>query len=193
MRAIKNEHLGGVSPGSMRFPADELDAWKMMLYWKIEGDLPDLDDVEDYHGEELLYTRAWVLGDRYDIKEFQDLVMLELLRLLKTCEFRFDIARVGFENTAPGSKLRKVMAEEIVTLVRNSGKWKNENFEKFDGVPGFTTAVFDAMNEWEEDDGDIAEERLSPDETYDGPQRWKAYMVTDGPKDKDHWIYQLDD
>ena len=83
VKAIKNEHLGSGTAGTMKFAEDDPGAWKMLLYWKIKGSLPLLQDVPSYGGQQLLYTRAWILGDKYDIGEFQDLVMLELLQRLK--------------------------------------------------------------------------------------------------------------
>ena len=144
VKAIEHEHLGDGRPGIMTLSEDDADAWKILLHWKLKGTIPPRDFVDD-HGQVLL-VRCWCLGDKYDITEFQDLAMLELIKVLNGVETTLDIVKIAFDNSAPGSKLRKLMAEETVYLLKLSGKWHHERIDKLDGVVGFTSALLCAMD-----------------------------------------------
>ena len=189
VKAIENQHLGTVQPGTLTFPEDNECAWKSLLYWKINGSLPELDGLDDKELQ-LQLVQLWVLGDKYNITELQDLAMLELLEILRSDITSIDIVKVAFENTALGSPLRKLMAEETVYLKRQLGSWKNENFDKLDGCVGFTAALFEAMDQVDEDDDNLSEmgeRRLQDDDDGERTEKWKEYMVSGGPNK--HWVY----
>ena len=187
VKAIENQHLGTVQPGTLTFPEDSEDAWKLLLHWKIKGALPDLEDLEDIEQQRQL-VHLWTLGDKYGIPELQDIAMLELLEVLTGHDSHIDVIKIAFENTAPGSPLRKVMAEETVYLMREGGNWKNEKLDKLDGAVGFTTALIGALDELDgEDLESMGQQRLEEDESGERTEKWKEYMVAGGPKK--HWIY----
>lgn len=66
----------------------------------------------------LLAVRCWILGDKYDIKLFQDDVMLMMISYgaETSSDPTPEMVREVFYNTPPGSKLRDFITEESVYL-----------------------------------------------------------------------------
>ena len=166
VKAIKNDGLGNGIHGTLRFPVDEPEAWKLLLYWMSKRTLPSLSYLKDAHLKQSRLVHLWILGDKYNIPHIQDLAMLELLRSVQGDVTSLDIVKFAFENTLPGSKLRLVMAEEGVQAIELGGN-RYDRLEMFDGVPGFSAELMRAMarhsdsilfsggdrvemNEWEE-------------------------------------------
>jgi len=68
-KALRNQHLGKDSePGVLKFPTDNVAAWQALLFWMYKGSVP-WDDVES---QEDVAVRAWVLGDKLCIPDFQN-------------------------------------------------------------------------------------------------------------------------
>ena len=142
---------------------------------------------DDNLAEQLRYVRLWVLTDKYDIRGHQDDLMLELLDALQYCRTILGIIKEAFENTPPGSKLRKLMAEETVRLIKSCEGWKYENLDELDGVVGFTAAVVQAMATYDDKEPNLGASRLRIDEDDGWTEKWKEYMVGSGPSQ--HWVF----
>lgn len=109
--ALKHENLGtNPEPGVLRFPEDDTEAWEVFLHWLMQRSYPqDLDARSS--------VKCWVLGDRYHISTFQDNAMFALLVRLDNKWAKLDDISYAFRLTPPGSKLRLLMAEELVMLM----------------------------------------------------------------------------
>ncbi|KAK5121393.1 hypothetical protein LTR85_005225 [Meristemomyces frigidus] len=156
--ALRNEHLGTTEPGTLTFPDDDPDAWQVLLYWMIKGRLPP--------------TSALLLASGPD----DPAVHLDWLGAVKE----------AFECIPPGSKLREVMAEEVVIRLELSSI-QYEDLDIFDGVVGFASVLARKLKEESRTPLDPFLPRV-PTQGQDGSAgtaAWKKYMVGGGPKQ--HW------
>ncbi|KAK5702638.1 hypothetical protein LTR97_003584 [Elasticomyces elasticus] len=144
--ALRNQHLGDGERDTLKFPEDNLTAWKVLLFWMMKHGLPrdaNLVTMVDTEGkchplDHVISVRCWALGDKYGIPTFQDFVMLELLDHLECYGSNLVTVREAFQSTTPGSPLRELMAEEVV-LCLGSGSMEFEELDALDGVIGFTS------------------------------------------------------
>ena len=173
VKAIKNEHLGSDEPGVLQFPHDSQDAWELLLYWVFKGAMPVRTAYS--HDDIAAFVGCWCLGDKYLMPELQDQVMLDLLLVLEGDKFAsVDIVKQAFENTAAGSKLRDVMAEEVL---RTMHLWDNDGgveFDDYDGIAGFTAAIVAAKDR--DPKGDYFYDRFR-DNSLSYTSKWRYYMV----------------
>ena len=148
--AIRHEQWGS-EPGVLRFPEDDLDAWKSLLFWLFKKSVPEWasdgtgNDCEAFH---LIQCRC--LGEKYLLSEFQDAVMHELLGFLANGHqtLQLEAIKEAFENTAAGSLLRKLSAEEVVWQLKVTREISSKEMDHFDGVPGFASALTEALERW---------------------------------------------
>ena len=94
---------------AITLPQDIYQAWKVLLHWIATRRLPE--HVAD---DELLLIRCWALGERHGIEEFQDEAMLALLLWCEDFHLDMDTIERGLSSTRPGSKLRRLVAEELI-------------------------------------------------------------------------------
>ena len=180
VKALKHEHLGSDPPGTLRSPEDSPEAWNSLLRWKLIGKLPHDDDN---------LARLWIMGEKYGIPKLRDLAMLELLRFLDGGQIDINTVKLAVENTAPGSPLRRVMAEETAYLIRSSEFWSKDNLDKLDGTIGFTRPLVELLEEYTERElEEVRSNRLDDgDDEDDRYGRWMVYIFGGGPEQ--HWIY----
>ncbi|KAK4960096.1 hypothetical protein LTR10_002987 [Elasticomyces elasticus] len=149
--ALRNQHPGtGGEQDVLTFPEDDFRAWKVLLHWMVKSELPEDDDMPKFTVSPMLtdgdYTAlvlCWILGDKYGIPGFQDLIMIELILQLEIQGTPMGIIRYCFVHTAPRSVLRELMAEELV-LYLGVGVLEDEDgdlLDEFDGIPGFSTTL----------------------------------------------------
>ncbi|KAK3622566.1 hypothetical protein LTR56_022121 [Elasticomyces elasticus] len=218
--AIRNSHLGGGDVDTITFPEDNLQAWKVLLHWMITHELPKAAELllqnfefEDEEHEEdekdekdekdetstdtdhKLCIRCWALGDMYDIPDFQDLIMLELLRSLELEPIQLDEIKEGIECTGPGSKLRDLMAEELAREV-SAGDIETSELDAFDGVSGFSNILVAKMNrlaEWKQLNPLNPFVEFTPrvplglERSREGGSPYRNFMV-DGERPAQHWL-----
>lgn len=127
-------------------------------------------------------VRCWVIGDKYDMEDFQDEAMLALIKYCETSTLDLDAMKEAVSSPAYGSKLRKLVAEEAVHYQKEDNSACSGDFQDFDGV-GFISEYIEALNAY--DDEEIKYERLEEKDGDDEP-RWKEFMIGDGPTS--HWI-----
>ena len=108
VRAFKNEGSLGdeKEKGVIRLPEDNHTAWMTLLYWKLNGKFEISKESDEQ--EQMQLVHCWALGNKYDIKAFQDLATLELLNLLEDRNASLAVIQFAFKNTAEGSALRKL-------------------------------------------------------------------------------------
>ncbi|KAK5709575.1 hypothetical protein LTR17_019659 [Elasticomyces elasticus] len=111
VKALRNQHLGEKpEPGVLRFPEDRVSAWKLLLFWMYKHELP----AEVYHHDLIPAVRAWALGDRLCIPEFQNHIMLVLIWSFRNKVARLGLIKMAVQCSPADSTMRKLMAEEIV-------------------------------------------------------------------------------
>ena len=113
--AIKHIELGvRSSPDTLRFPEDDRDAWEVFLHWLLKGTIPPIAGVDGWE----LNVKCWILGDRYNIPDFQDDAIFDMLSESESGFLpRLSAIQLAFAGTPQGSKLREYMAEEAWRMV----------------------------------------------------------------------------
>ena len=118
-------------------------------------------------------AQLWCLGSKYEVPDLQDLVMLELLRLLEAGRATLEDAAYAFANTESYSfsdaKPRKLMAEELVYGLRD-GTIGYDQLDVLGAMRGFTSLFAETLETLEEFD------RLE-----EGTDRWRDWMIGRGP------------
>ena len=114
--AFRNERLGN-EPGVLRFPEDDLEAWKLLICWVMEGVVLHADNLNDC--ESIVLIQAWCLGHKYLVPDFQDLIMLELLSHIQLGgAILVEAITEAFLLGPADSLLTKLMAECAVELLK---------------------------------------------------------------------------
>lgn len=145
--ALRREDAFGGEQGVLKFPEDREDAWRMLVSWKIKGFLPKAYPPTTIEGMTMLLIHCWAMGDKYDIKEFQNEAMM---RLIMHCEKNFpeqDEIKAVFDFTPEGSPLRRLMAEELDAFLAiieresldNMGSYPDLSY--YDGCAGFISEL----------------------------------------------------
>lgn len=177
VRALKHGKSFGGEEETLGFPEDDQTSWQTLLHWKIKGSLTGVDGLREREAIEQ-WTKCWVLGNKYDVKEFQDLVFLELLKCLDGVDATPQAVEFAFKNTPANSPMRQLMAREAVA------SFDRQDFAVFDGVNGATIEVVDAMK-WKQE-----RERSNAGliTKLDEPTEWQKFMVGEGTFK--HWVWK---
>lgn len=184
-RALMPGRFKEGNEGVLHFPEDDLDVWDRIMFWTFRRTLfPKRQSSEDETREsQALLVRCWAHGDKYGISGFQHRVMIDLLLLTRPHRFSLGTVKLGFERTAPGLKLRELLADEVALQLKKKKKpLESEGLDSLDGVVGFTSALVEALARH----SDTREPRFKKGSKGGG--RWKDLMVGRGPYPA--WIYQ---
>lgn len=188
--ALKHENLGDGEKGRLEFPEDPVDAWEALLFWIFTKSLPEdlinTTQVRDEETSQLLLVQCWILGDKYEIVDFQDHIMIELLDLSTDKFISLQAAEEAFKKTLTGSKLRLFVSRLIVVAVYGCEEQKLEDFDTLEGVPGYTTQMMSTLQKWHHG---AWRSHTSLMATEDGRKsaEWRDYLVGEGPKQ--HWLF----
>ena len=104
LKGISDTFDAKLDPNSGKFHVlkREEDAWISFFYGAHNKTLlPQITDC----GPGCL-IESWILGHRYDVKAFQDVIMCELLYMMSAIDIRTWFARRALEGTRLGSALR---------------------------------------------------------------------------------------
>lgn len=191
--ALRNEHLGESERGVLRFPEDDGEAWKLLLFWIFKCELPDYSQVKTSSLGEcdrllILFVHCWILGDKYQLPKFQDLIMLELLLKLQDTTLRGFALQKAVETTPPGSKLRQLAVRETVfsAIEERNGF---EGYEAALNTVGFGLEVVQGIERWREE-GEETEYDFGTSSGEGRNDIWEQFMVAGGPGK--HWIHNKD-
>lgn len=189
VKAIKNEHLGFGESGVLRFPTDDREIWKIMLYWVVKRELSSvIDRFHPTEDTELLIVRLWIARDQYAMADFQDLVMLELLYAVEERGVMtgLDVLLAAFCGTLSKSPLRRLAAEQLVSSMYAHNTVKQDELEAFDGIPGALRDFAIACDESRDFCTIFMRENVG---WYEGQlSRYTTFMVGSGPEA--HWVLQ---
>ncbi|KAK4502794.1 hypothetical protein PRZ48_006220 [Zasmidium cellare] len=121
-KAIEHERtMGDVNEiGVLSFPEDGhlIAAWGLMLHWIIHHRLLP---IKRTRAENLvLYTEAWVLGDKHLLPKFQNVVMMELIHYLDDVyhpSHKPEVMRSLLSIAPANSPIQRLWAEEAVLAI----------------------------------------------------------------------------
>lgn len=164
----------------LHFPDDHAGAWEILLFWMLKHALPKGIESDD----ELL-IHCWVLGDKYGLPSLQDETMLRLLQFYDSNCSTWPTYLLGASLTPPGSRLRRLIAEEVIDAATGDGKVATDELGRFDGIVGFIGDLFRAReaHEW---GGHLSFKRFGGLGPEDRPT-WEEFLV--GEKPQKHWVY----
>jgi hypothetical protein len=172
---------------TLTFPEDNVSAWEFLLYYMKKDVVPRLDEPTD--GYMLQRVSSWILGDKYGISGFQELIMPELLRYVDAAWsgffLSFEVLETAFAAAAPDSLLTILAAEEAAIQYAN-GVITSTELDVLAATPGFTAAMTDANNRRSRSESTF-DYRL-PTKTSPTVQYWRQFLVGDGP-----WRHWIDD
>ncbi|SMQ55182.1 unnamed protein product [Zymoseptoria tritici ST99CH_3D7] len=149
-RALRNPVFKEATEGSLSFPEDELVAWVFILFWTFHRTLPGSGDC----GNLLFAIKCWVVGDKYGIAQFQDAIMLSILRRLDSMiDESMDINALLFalENTLPNAPLRELLLEWVAVEMFHTAA--QDPSECVDSVVGTETTTEETPTSSEKLDG----------------------------------------
>ncbi|KAK3619868.1 hypothetical protein LTR56_023762 [Elasticomyces elasticus] len=154
--AIKEERQDGESQVTLTIPDDDVFPWKMLLHWLVKRELPS----DELYAEDFAYLnpddshlpliRCWILGERFDLTVFQNLIM-EMIKaaLSGACDGRYlshASLQEAFQCTEPGSGVRLLAVEDIAYQLEYSSGVKVGMLDKdFGGVTGFIGELMEAV------------------------------------------------
>ncbi|CAK3991947.1 Hypothetical predicted protein [Lecanosticta acicola] len=159
---------------TLEFPNDDLEAWKIMLYWIEHQKLPEITYEWVGESQETKNTRTlcrcWLVGEKYLVPTFQNAIMNALLYAFNFKSVALDTVKEVFCNTRPQMPLRRVIAEELV-YATHIGKIHGDELFALDGVIGLGKSLIDAK------DKHAQTSRLRGARLDEGTLLWKEYMV----------------
>jgi hypothetical protein len=155
----------------------------VLLYWVIRRKFPRDELLKLSLGRAFeVAEMCWVLGDRYDIPEFQDDAMMVILQILNADKALLPYGiKHTFSHTRPGSKLRILATEEPVLNIYT----KRMAFDQLDDYFNSMNFVGEFMELYERLRDPTGKEwarvakRLQKPGT-DDCEHWKSFMVADG-------------
>lgn len=155
-------------------------ALKILLFWLAKRDMPEnFDGYGDKDQLCRLLTDCWLVGDKYTLSEFQDLIMLELLHSLQHHTACLTTIKHVLDHTEYGCPLRMLMVEELTLATEADGF--NPDLSFFADISGAFAEFVHSNNERSTRYPDVVD-RL-------GGELWKEYMLEDGPAK--HWIWEV--
>lgn len=123
----------------------------MLLYWIITKTLPEehvhFSPERDEAVSQPMIVQCWVLGDKYDVVAFQDLIMVELLYVSNGPSIKVRAACEAFENSRTGSKLRLLVSRLIVAEVYWYESRYLEGFKELESVAGYFAEITNALHD----------------------------------------------
>ena len=130
--------------------------------------------------DNLQLVKGWVLGQKYSISEFQDDMMLQLLWNCVLDSVEPEVIKYAFCNTGAGSKLRKLMAEEMIYAFKDQQieAPDDDRLKRWNGIPVHFTEIANAQLRYEQDHY-FTTRRLDEVEEDEEP-KWKEFLIGDG-------------
>lgn len=113
-KALRQDSFKEGRTGQIDFPEDDYDAWAVLMFWMMSA----FHIAKNKLKPDLL-IKCWVLGDKYEIPDFQDRIMLELLLIFEVDYATEDIIELGSRLSPAGSFLKRLMAEEAAVALQN--------------------------------------------------------------------------
>lgn len=158
----------------MKFPNDDLETWKILMFWIFNRQLGYGNDEPEILTDEPDYAihlcRAWIAADMYLMPALQNRIMAQLLETYSKIHARWETAKEVIFSTSPDSGLRRMFAEEVAGLVATR-RASELQLQELDGATGLAKSMLDAGRAYEDADFNF---QVRADE---GRKWLKNYMV----------------
>lgn len=187
-KALRLDSFKEGRTGQIDFPEDDYDAWAVLVFW-----MTNTFNIEKYEVAPDLLVKCWVLGDKYEIPEFHDQIMLELLRIFESTLATEGTIKLGSELSPADSVLGRLIAEEAANCLRN----REVDFESLEAAfsgYGMLKHFVLARDKCERDKNcyDTRFEDLAADRTAQGKSvkrpSWRDYMISTGSRPQ--WLFE---
>lgn len=181
VKALRNDSFREGREGRLHFPDDDAEAWEVLLFWMLKRKIPDLGS------EEQVLIASWALGDKYGIVAFQDEVMLETLKIFNDEWVLEETIAKAIRLCAPGSKMHKLVAEELVLQVYDVGMVDRDELPSMIEGTGILVEFLGALERYTSDINAFSHRLRRHTEEYPLLAHWTDYL--DGEPPAKHWIF----
>ncbi|KAF2217205.1 hypothetical protein CERZMDRAFT_93257 [Cercospora zeae-maydis SCOH1-5] len=119
-KALQDERFVEGQSGVINFGEDDVDAWKLVVYWLLHHKLPLRGDNGDREIHFVSRAKCWILGDRYGVTGLQNEAMLQLLESADALCFRLKAVQYSelIAITPADSVLMRLLGEEAAHQYR---------------------------------------------------------------------------
>ncbi|GAB1725457.1 hypothetical protein NU195Hw_g1865t1 [Hortaea werneckii] len=172
VRALQRDKFSEGIHGELRIEGDDRRTWQVLLHWLFKGVLPSqvMDDAD-------LLIDLWIVGNKYGVEALQNDAMYALLKHINTTEGDKVLSLVtikkGSDGTAPGTVMRRLLAEETIRAMYGKEPASYEDFVTWNAV-GFVSDVLRAKDSYGAQGYQILSRFLSKHPL------WKEFMLAGG-------------
>ncbi|KAI7196611.1 hypothetical protein KC363_g811 [Hortaea werneckii] len=172
VRALQRDKFSEGIHGALLIEGDDLRTWQVLLNWLFKGVLPSqVNDDPD------LLIDLWIVGDKYGVEALQNDAMYALLKHIDTKQDDKALSLVtikkGVDGTAPGTVMRRLLAEETIRAIYGKEPASYEDFVTWNAV-GIVSDVLRAKDSYGAQGYQILSRFLQK-----GPL-WKEFMLAGG-------------
>ena len=162
----------------------------VVLYWVFYRRIPWLPHATSESEWAYWLIHAWIVGDKLELPTFQDLVMLELLKV--SCKGNFTVPLIveTIGSTVSGCVMQKFVADEVAYMLHSpetqpATVTSSDLLERVNQYLKFQPLLTAAMIKLRE----VGQTYLMRLPSEDSPhnERWKEFMVAGGPQK--HWVH----
>ncbi|KAI5363322.1 Putative SKP1/BTB/POZ domain superfamily protein [Septoria linicola] len=174
---LTNDTFEEAKTGVVRFPEDDLGAWKILLAWILKREVPQVGGCQPL----VNLCKAWYLGDKYIMRSFQDQVMwsIYILPFFSAGEDVDSSYCQLFQATLLDTPPRKCVAEAFAEATVLDGGLQWNSVPRTTSNPEYAVAILSAIASLKND----AIESLDFDDgDSQGEPVWLRYMVGKGPR-----------
>ncbi|GIZ41563.1 hypothetical protein CKM354_000486300 [Cercospora kikuchii] len=136
-KALRDDRFVEGQNGAITFADDDIDAWKIALYWLLHREIPEPGELRGKEEEDFFVrlARCWVLGDKYNLTRLQNDIMFRLLKFADQLNFALKPAQYKdlLKIVPAGSQLMQLLAEEVAAKCYFEGA----EIALLDGSTGF--------------------------------------------------------
>ncbi|KAM3424300.1 hypothetical protein BST61_g11163 [Cercospora zeina] len=178
-KALQEDRFVEGQTGVIYFADDDIDAWKLALYWLLHHRLPLRGD-DDRATHFVSRAKCWILADKYGVTGFQNEAMFQLLESADSKSFRLRAAQYSelIATTPAESVLMRLLGEEAAFQYRH-GSTITSDAPILDSGTGFWPAFLSGHFKIQADS-----KYLSTRLRRKGPHKdahWSEYMVGERP------------
>lgn len=165
----------------LTLPEDSVDTWKVLLYLTTSRSLPQMFYAGEFDHPDLLafaelLVHCWVLGDKYCILQFQDLIMAELLEVLAGRIVAPNAVVAAALHADPSSKLYELMVQAMA--VRLAIYYGSQDVSSL----ALDLERYDIRDDFVERVGKVDVTTLAWGKgLYQDQEEWMRFMVDGGP------------
>ncbi|KAI7529139.1 hypothetical protein KC331_g15371 [Hortaea werneckii] len=158
VRALERDKFSEGIYGELYVEGDDRCTWQAVLHWLFKGVLPT--NVKE-NPDRLI--DLWIAGDKYGVDALQNDAMYALLKQIDITRGDKTLSLVTIKNgvdcTAPGTVMRKLLAQEILLAIDRERSVQREELATWDAV-GLASDLLEAKDDYEEYRGQALFETL---------------------------------